>query len=270
MDKSGFSGPAAPVTPATLLRLGPASGLVAEWHPARRPLPGGARALLLWLHGGGFTAGSARDARPRAAGLAEAGADVVALDYPLAPAHPFPAALTAAFDAWQDLAARRAELTGSPSTALFVGGEEAGGNLAAALTLMARDQQAPQPAGQLLLLPMLDPQLASASMREGECGGCECRYAQGWRAYLGASARADHPYAAPLGARRLADLPPALVLGVSGHALNDDGRRYAAALRQHGGSARELVVPDVTAVTALAAVHDFLAQAAGRALPAAG
>jgi acetyl esterase len=253
------------MAPSTL-RLGPAPGLNACVYAARQPLAGGGRALVLFLHAGTFTEGSCAAAEARCELLAEAGADVVSLDYPLAPEHPFPASLVAAFDALQALAAKPARLTGSAQTALFVAGEEAGGNLAAALALMARDQRAPALAGQLLISPMLDPQLGSASMRDGECGGRECIYAKGWQAYLGGSTRADHPYATPLNASRLAGLAPALILGVAGHPLNDESRRYAAALREHGGSARELTLPAIAPGYVLAPIHEFLSQATGRAL----
>lgn len=254
-----------PTAPATV-RLGPAPGLFAEQFPARRALDGGGRALLLWLHGGCFTTGAAAAQRARSEGLAEAGADVLALDYPLAPAHPFPAGLTAAFDALRALAARPARFTGSARTALFIGGEDAGGNLAAALALMARDQQGPALAGQLLLSPMLDPRLGSASMRVGACGGHACAYAQGWKAYLGDSIGADHPYATPLNATRLGGLAPALVLSLAGHPLNDESRRYAAALRAHGGGARDLTLADLAPAGLLGPLHDFFSEATHRAL----
>ena len=254
------------IAPRATLRLGPAPGLAAHAFTARRPLDGDARALVLWLHGGCFTDGSCEAAAARCELLAQAGADVIALDYPLAPEHPFPTSLSAAFEALQAIAARPAKLTGSVHTALFVGGEEAGGNIAAALALMARDQRAPALAGQLLVSPMLDPALGSASMREGECGGCECIYAKGWQAYLGTGIRADHPYAAPLNASRLAGLAPALVLSVAGHPLNDESRRYAAALREHGGQARDLTLPAIAAGYVLNPIHEFLRDAAHRAL----
>lgn len=251
---------------STALRLGPAPGLPAVLHPAKRPLDGGARALLLFLHGGTFTEGSAEAAAARSAMLAEAGADVVSLDYPLAPEHPFPNGLSAAFEALQAIATKPAKLTGSANTALFVAGEEAGGNIAAALALMARDQHAPKLAGQLLISPMLDPQLGSASMRDGECGGRECIYAKGWQAYLGDCTRADHPYATPLNASRLAGLAPALVLSVAGHPLNDEAHRYATALREHGGAAQDLTLPAIEPGHVLNPIHEFLREAARRAL----
>ncbi|MEO6277676.1 alpha/beta hydrolase fold domain-containing protein [Roseateles sp.] len=248
------------------LRLGPAPGLTAQYYAAVRPLDGGGRALVLFLHGGAFTDCATEAAAARSQLLAEAGADVVALDYPLAPAHPFPTGLSAAFEALQALAAKPPKLIGSAQTALFVAGEEAGGNIAAALALMARDQRAPHLAGQLLISPMLDPVLGTASMREGECGGCECIYAKGWQAYLGTSTRADHPYAAPLNASRLAGLAQALILSVAGHPLNDESRRYAAALREHGGAAKELTLPAIAPGYVLAPIHEFLSQATRQAL----
>jgi acetyl esterase/lipase len=251
---------------SSTLRLGPTPGLNACLYPARQPLAGGGHALLLFLHAGTFTAGSCEAAAARCALLADAGATVVALDYPLAPEHPFPASLVAAFEALQALAAKPAKFTGSAQTALFVAGEEAGGNIAAALALMARDQRAPALAGQLLISPMLDPQLGSASMREGECGDSQCIYAKGWQAYLGDCTRADHPYAAPLNASRLAGLAPALVLSVAGHPLNDEARRYADALREHGGAARDLTLAAIAPDQVLAPVHEFLSEATGRAL----
>lgn len=247
-----------PAAPGPALSVGPPPGWEARLHPAQRALGRGRRALLLWLHGGCFTDGSQRAAADRSAWLAAAGADVVALDYPLAPQHAFPAALGVASEALQALAAQPERWTGSPHTALFVGGEEAGGNLAAALAQMTRDQQGPLLAGQLLVTPMLDPQLGSASMRQGACGGCTCPYARGWKAYLGDGIRADHPYAAPGNARRLSGLPDALILSPAGHPLTDESRRYAAALNQQGNVARSLTPPSMEAGCVLDEIHAFL------------
>ena len=75
----------------------------------------------------------------------------------------------------------RASLAGRRSS-VFVAGEEAGGNLAASLALMARDQQTPPLAGQILISPMLDPCMATCSMREAEAGAAGCAWADGWHA----------------------------------------------------------------------------------------
>lgn len=253
----------APVT-STTLSLGPHGA--ARWLPAAQALDGPCRALLLWLPGGGFTGDlpAATTAGPEL--MAQAGADVVVLAPPRPPAHPFPARVSTAFEALQALAAQAARLMRGMPTALFVGGEDAGGNLAAALGLMARDQQAPALAGQVLVLPMLDPRLGSASMRRAACGDGRCPYTLGWRAYLGDDARTDHPYAVPLNASRLAGLAPTLILTVSGHPLSDESRRYAAALRAQGSVANEVMLDDLATAAAVQAVHGFLGDAARRSL----
>ena len=237
-----------------------------RWLPAGQSLDGRRRALLLWLPGGGFT-GDLPPATPTGAALmAQAGADVVVLAPPRPPEHPFPKGLSAAFEALQALAVQAPRLMRGAPTALFVGGEDAGGNLAAALGLMARDQQAPALAGQVLVLPMLDPRLGSASMRRAACGDGRCPYTLGWKAYLGDDARTDHPYAVPLNASRLTGLAPTFILTATGHPLSDESRRYAAALRAQGSVANELVLDDLASAAAVQAVHAFLNDAARRSL----
>jgi acetyl esterase/lipase len=246
-------------TPPTSLDLPP--GCAARFHPAVAPLDGGRHALLLWLPGGGFTGELPPAGHVSPEMLAGAGADVVVLALPRPPANPFPAGVAAAFDALQALAREARRLTGSAGTALLVGGEDAGGNLAAALALMARDQQAPALAGQVLVSPMLDPRLGSASMRRGACGDGACPYTQGWKAYLGDDARADHPYAVPLNASRLGGLAPALVLSVASHPLGDEARRYAAALRAQGTAVHELRMDTATPGRMASALRAFLEEA---------
>lgn len=131
---------------------------------------------------------------------------------------------------------------------------------------MARDQQAPALAGQVLVLPMLDPRLGSASMRRAACGDDRCPYTLGWKAYLGDDARTDHPYAVPLNASRLAGLAPTFVLTASGHPLSDESHRYAAALRAQGSVANEVMLGDLATAAAVQAVHAFLSDAARRSL----
>lgn len=201
--------------------------------------------LVLHLHGGAFIGGTPECGAFIAALLAEAGAVVVSADYPLAIDHPFPFALTAALGVLTALAGRRAALAGRGAP-LYVAGEEAGGNLAAGLAMMARDQKSPALAGQILVSPMLDPCLGTASIREAEAGACGCKYADGWQAYLGSPQAADHPYAAPLAARRLKGLPPALVVSAEDCLLRDDSVRYAAALDAAGVPAEMNLLPAPT------------------------
>lgn len=194
--------------------------------------------LVLHLHGGAFVSGSSDDCRIVPTLLAEAGAIVVSADYPLAPTRPFPQALEAMLGLLNAMHAKRADWTGKQSR-LFVAGEEAGGNLAAALTLMARDQQAPPLAGQILLSPMLDPCLGTSSMREAEAGAAGCKWCEGWQDYLSSASKADHPYAAPLNSSRLTGLPPALIVTAEDDLMRDECLRYAQRLREAGVSVED-------------------------------
>lgn len=201
--------------------------------PAR--LAPGQGALVLHLHGGGFTAGSAGEGSRVAGLLAEAGAAVLSLDYPLAPAHPFPAALEAAYDALRWAQRERRRIAG-PRAALYVAGEEAGANLAAALALMARDRDGPPLAGQVLFSPMVDLCCGTPSQRRLAQAGStpRCPFAEAWRHYLQRAADVEHPYAAPGGAIRLAGLAPTLLVTAHDDPLRDETRAFARRLAQAG------------------------------------
>lgn len=201
--------------------------------------------LVLHLHGGAFIDGSLDAGRVIPTLLAEAGATVVSVDYPHAPMHRFPHALQTAFGALKWLHKSRSRWSNRKSH-LFVAGEEAGGNLAAGLALMARDQQTPAIAGQILLSPMLDPRMATCSMREAEAGPVGCKWADGWHEYLGTPDKAAHPYAAPMVASRLAGLAPALILTAEDDLLRDESLNYARRLRASGVTVSEHVLPAPT------------------------
>ncbi len=187
---------------------------------AARPAP-----LVLHLPGGTFM-GMPAD-RPVAGLLAEAGAVVVSADYPAGAAHPFPQAVEACFALLCHLHRNRAQWAARRSP-LFVAGEEAGGNLAAALTLMARDRLGPPIAGQILLSPMLDAGMATCSFRDAEAGPVGCKWADGWTVYLGRADAAAHPYAVP--ARRDAAARPAAG-AADHHAGRPDARRVPGLCR---------------------------------------
>jgi acetyl esterase len=190
--------------------------------------------LVLHLHGGAFVGGSLEGGRTVASLLASAGAIVVSAGYPLAaPECQFPKPLMASYCALQALYGARAQWA-SKKSGIFVAGEEAGGNLAASLALVARDQGAPPLAGQILLSPMLDPCLATTSLRQAEAGAGECRWAYGWRQYLGSADKACHPYAAPLGSSRLSGLAPVLLVTAEDDPLRDETKSYAKRLRASG------------------------------------
>ena len=214
---------------------------------ARRGEPR-ARPILLWLHGGGFVAGSVRDIDHVCSRLAHLGELlVVSLEYRLAPEHPFPAALHDTYDAMTWLAASGALIGGDGR--LAAGGQSAGAALVAGACLMARDEGGPALARQVLCYPALDFGQDTESVRLFD-GVFLSVKAPSWpeQAYLGGQEAT--PYAAPLRAYTLAGLPPALVLGSGRDPLRDDARTYAARLAGDG-------VP-VTHVEYAGVMHGFL------------
>ncbi|MEW6166759.1 MAG: alpha/beta hydrolase fold domain-containing protein [Pseudomonadota bacterium] len=201
--------------------------------------------VVLYFHGGAFTRGSGAAPTALVRALHAAGAVVVAIDYPLAPAHPFPQAVEAGHAALCWLKRERVALTGCRS-ALLVAGEEAGGNLAAAAALMARDRLEPKLSGTILLCPMLDPCVGTASLRRTRAGPVGCKWADGWAQYLANPADVDHPYAVPASALRQSGLPPTLLITASDDPLHDEARSYGARLRTAGVTVQERLLPAPT------------------------
>lgn len=201
--------------------------------------------LVVHFHGGAFVAGSLDTGSCIPRLLAQAGAVIMSLDYPLAPAQPFPQAIEAGYAALVWAWKARQRLVGKGAL-VFVAGEEAGGNLAAAVALMARDQQQPALAGQILLSPMLDPCMGSASLRRAEVGPVGCPWADGWHHYLSRLNQASHPYAAPGNALRLSALPPTLLLTAQDDPLRDESLAYAERLRRAGRVVHAAVLPGPT------------------------
>ncbi|MEO8121130.1 MAG: alpha/beta hydrolase [Rhodoferax sp.] len=201
--------------------------------------------LVVHFHAGAFVAGSLDSGSCIPRLLAQAGAVVMSIDYPLAPAQPFPQAVETGYAAllWAWKARNKLAGKGAP---VFVAGEEAGGNLAAAVALMARDQLTPTLAGQILLSSMLDPCMATASLRCVDAGPVGCLWADGWHHYLPRLAQANHPYAAPGNALRLAALPPTLLLTAQDDPLRDESLAYAERLRGAGRLVHAAVLPGPT------------------------
>ncbi|MDW5592787.1 alpha/beta hydrolase [Conexibacter stalactiti] len=213
------------------------------------PGHGGGRPLLVYLHGGGWVMGdlAMHDATCRAlAALADC--VVLSVDYRLAPEHPHPAALddTLAALAW---ARANAAALGVDATRIAVGGSSAGGNLAAAVALRMRDEAARAPArataapappplaAQLLLYPVLDSRMATASITEFGAGHLldRAQLAFYWDAYAPlATVDRTAPQLSPAHAATLAGLPPAVVLSAEHDPLRDEAEQYAARLRGDG------------------------------------
>jgi len=198
---------------------------------AKAPLP-----LVAYFHGGGWVLGDLDVAdRPCRLLASAAGAIVVSVAYRLAPEHRYPAAFDDCYAATAWVAEHAAELGGDPCK-LAVCGDSAGGNLAAAVALAARDRGGPALSAQLLLYPSLDFNFDTESYREYRegYGLTKTRMIWFWAHYLGARALNGDPYACPLRADSLAGLPPAYVATAEYDPLRDEGEAYASRLREAG------------------------------------
>ncbi|MFD0266315.1 alpha/beta hydrolase [Streptomyces sp. NPDC127106] len=203
------------------------------YRPHRAPSQGGAGAIV-WLHGGGFVFGDLDTEHPWAARLADgSGAVVVSVDYRRAPENPFPAALDDAYAVLDWTAAHAAELGIDPAR-IAVGGHSAGGGLAAAVALRARDEQGPAICFQLLNQPGLDDRQQTWSARNFTDTPWFTRdkTTAAWRHYLGS--RPATPYAAPARATDLSGLPPAYVATAEFCPNRDEDIEYALRLLQAG------------------------------------
>ncbi|MFJ8442117.1 alpha/beta hydrolase [Kitasatospora griseola] len=201
-----------------------------------RPENDGRLPVLLYLFGGGWTLGSPDTSDAICRRLTNAvGCVTVSVGYRLAPEHPFPAAVHDVIAAAEWIAANAAELGVDPER-IAVGGDSAGGNLAAALTLAARERGGPALCHQLLVYPNTDHAADTPSVREHDDPLLFNRrsVAWYWGHYLADPADGADPLASPLRAASLAGLPPATVITAEYDPLRDEGEAYAHALRAAG------------------------------------
>jgi len=191
---------------------------------------------LVYYHGGGWVLGGldTHDGVCRQM-ASSAGCLVVSVDYRLAPEHKFPAAAEDAYAALQWVATNADGLGVDPAR-IAIGGDSAGGNLAAVVALMARDRGTPAVAFQLLVYPVTDSACDTASYRDNADGYFLTKDAMlwFWNHYTRDAADRRNPYAAPLKAQDLRGLPPALVMTAEFDPLRDEGEAYAARLREAG------------------------------------
>jgi len=202
--------------------------------PVRIYRPHQAQGAVVWLHGGGWVMGDLDTEHPWASRLADgAGAVVISVGYRRAPEDPFPAALDDAYAVLTWTAEHAAELGIDPGR-IAVGGHSAGGNLAAAVALRARDEQGPPICFQLLNQPSLDDRLETWSARNLTDTPWLNRekLARAWRHYLGSAP--GSPYAAPARAADLSGLPPAYVATAELDPNRDEDIAYALRLLQAG------------------------------------
>jgi acetyl esterase len=198
--------------------------------PGERP-----RRAILWLHGGGWVIGDLDHADIDCRGLClETGSTVVSVDYGLAPEHRFPEGLNDAYSALGWLAAELASVPG-PSR-LAVGGDSAGGNLTAALCLMARARGGPTVDHQLLLYPVTSYECDSASYRQFADGYMLTRelMLRFWDLYTPGPDAGRHTFASVLRAPELRGLPAATFVIAGCDVLRDEGESYAERLRLAG------------------------------------
>jgi len=218
-------------------RVVPASGghtiPVRVYAPTERdgPLPG-----VLYIHGGGFALGSVDTEHAGAVLMARSvGAVVVSVDYRLAPEHPFPAGLDDCYDTltWMRDAADQLEVD---LDRLAVFGNSAGGGLAAAVALVARDRGGPSLCFQYLGIPELDDRLETVSMQTFVDTPMWNRpnAVLSWQYYLGDDRGEVSAYAAPARATDLSGLPPTYISTMEFDPLRDEGLIYGLRLLQAG------------------------------------
>ncbi|MDI3390688.1 alpha/beta hydrolase [Streptomyces sp. B-S-A8] len=204
----------------------------------------GPRPTVLFLHGGGWVIGDLESHDSTARGLCrEAGAAVVAVDYRLAPEHPFPAGIRDAYAALRWTAAHIAELGGDPG-ALVVAGDSAGGNLSAVIAQQARDEGGPAIALQVLVYPATDMSRPWPSLQRNGSGFFLSLAHMKWfgQQYLASGGDPADPRISPMRGE-LSGLPPAHLVTAGCDPLCDEGRAYAGRLREAGVTVTEAHFP---------------------------
>ena len=228
-----FGGPPLPMHEVRRVRIpSEAGGMDARLY---RAAARDADRLLVYFHGGGWVVGSLDSADSACRFLARhAGVSVLSVAYRLAPEDPFPAAPDDALTAFR-FAVAQADAWGHDPVRVAVGGDSAGGNLAAVLCHDLRHSDEQQPAFQLLFFPVTDLSAKHPSYREFAKGFFLTERQMDWyrKHYLG-DQPATHPRVSPLLVDDLSGLPPAYVAVSGFDVLRDEGEAYARRLAQAG------------------------------------
>ena len=229
----------------------------------------GAQSTLIYFHGGGFVVGSleSHDGLCRLL-AAEGGFKVIAVDYRLAPEHPWPAAVDDAMAALQWIEANSAQL-GVDGGRIAIGGDSAGGMLAAIVTQQARGKTRPRIAYQMLLFPNTQVGGETSSLAEFAVGYFLERRAIEYFSslYLPPGSDRNSPKVSPLRAKDFSGLPPAFVMLGGYDPLHDEGLAYAEKLKAAGVKVTIADYPDMVHCfiylqTVLAQAHEAVARAA--------
>jgi acetyl esterase len=227
-----------PVAAVTNLSIpGPAGVIPARHYRADANAGGAPTTVLVFYHGGGFTLGSIESHDDQCRLICrDGGLQVLSIDYRLAPEHKFPAAVLDAFAAYR-WAVDNATVLGAEPNQVAVGGDSAGGTLAAVVSQLARDEDVQRPAFQLLLYPATDYANTTHSrtmfadgflLTERDMNWFRCNY------FDGADVDPSDRRVSPLLADDLSGLPPALVVTSGFDPLRDEGNQYATAMRAAG------------------------------------
>ena len=201
------------------------------WPKGKGPFP-----AVVWFHGGGWVGGDIALADGPSRYITDlATCVVVNVGYRLAPEHKFPTPVEDCYGAAKWTYENAKVLQVDP-TRVAIGGSSAGGNLAAAVALMARDRKGPPLIHQVLVYPVIERNFESKSYREHGRGLFLTKAMMKfyWEQYLRTNADAEHPYVAPIKAKDLRGLPPATVETAEYDPLRDEGEAYAAALKKAG------------------------------------
>lgn len=212
--------------------------ILARVYTPKGDAPANGWPILLYFHGGGFVLANLDTYDSSCRALCDgANAVVVSVHYRQAPEYPWPAAPEDAFAAYQWLLANAAEIQGD-STRIAVGGESAGGNLAAVVAQMARDKTIAPPLHQLLVYPVTD--MVNGPVSESALENADAkplnRAMLSWfyDYYIPEAGDRTHPYASPSYAATLIGLPPATVILSQIDPLRSEGEAYAAQLEAAG------------------------------------
>jgi acetyl esterase len=233
-SRTAALGPFEDVAAVTDLRLPVKNGeiTVRVYAPAGKgPLP-----ALVFYHGGGWVIGDLYTHDGICRSITNAANCIVAsVDYRMAPEQKYPAAVEDSYAGFAWVLANAGKL-GIDARRVAVGGDSAGGNLAAAVSLMARDRGTPLPVQQTLIYPVTNYSFDTPSYHENATGFLLTLSGMRWfwNHYLARDAQGKEPYASPLLAQSLAGLPPALVITAGCDPLRDEGEAYAARLRDAG------------------------------------
>jgi len=223
----------------------------------------GTPGVLLFIHGGVWIVGNFQNHQRLLRDLVVGSGQVgVFVEYSPLPAAKFPTQLEESYAALKWVAEHAADF-GADGTRIAIAGNSVGGNMTAALTLMAKDRKGPKIAYQVLLIPATDASVDTDSYHEFGTGRFLARsfMAYGWDLYAPDLKTRDNPYVSPLRAsnEELRDLPPALVITAENDPLRDEGEAYARKLMDAGVA--------VTATRYDGMIHDFVLLNAIRDTP---